>query len=103
MICAVMHHRQPLRSLSSRARQGWPAVAATVMPVACAAAETVGDVMEALQGGYAAGLTPLHLAVRSGSAELVRCITGGLRMSARFRTSCSALGPTAAQAVNVTG
>jgi hypothetical protein len=44
-----------------------------VMPVACAAAETVGDVMDALQGGCAAGLTPLHLAVRTGSADLVRC------------------------------
>ena len=44
-----------------------------VMPVACAAAETVGDVMDALRGRCGAGLTPLHLAVRTGSAELVRC------------------------------
>lgn len=46
-------------------------MAATVLPVACAVADTVGDVMDALQERVAAGLTPLHLAVRSRNAELV--------------------------------
>ncbi len=52
--------------------QGWPAVAALVLPAACAGAESVGDVMDALQERMDSDLTPLHLAVRSGSADLVR-------------------------------
>ena len=51
--------------------QGWPAVARLVLPTACASSESVGDVMDALQCRVAANLTPLHLAVRSGSADLV--------------------------------
>lgn len=55
--------------------QGWPSVGELVLPAACADAACVGDVMDGMQDRTQGGLSPLHLAVRSGSAELVGTLT----------------------------